>query len=118
QRPAAEDKTKVEAGEQVYANNCQVCHGDRLVSSGQFPNLRRLKADDQTRFAETVRNGRNQMPPWRGVRTEDEIDQLWACLQSLRRRGRAAPCLPASRSRRVDPSCRRSASDNARNSRE
>ena len=36
------DKAKIEAGESVYSTYCAPCHGDRLVSTGQFPNLRRL----------------------------------------------------------------------------
>jgi mono/diheme cytochrome c family protein len=39
--------------------------------------LRRLKADERPRFDNSVRNGKNQMPPWKGVLSDDEIDQLW-----------------------------------------
>jgi mono/diheme cytochrome c family protein len=71
------DKAKIEVGETVYNNYCAVCHGDNLVSSGQFPNLRRLTAGDRAKFDTTVRNGKNQMPPWKGVVSDDAIDQLW-----------------------------------------
>ena len=74
---SAQDKAKIEAGETVYNNNCAVCHGDGLVSTGQFPNLRRLTANDRARFDNSVRNGKNQMPPWKGVLTDAEIDQVW-----------------------------------------
>ncbi len=74
---SAQDKAKIEAGENVYNNNCQVCHGDRLVSSGQFFNLRRLTANDRARFDNSVRNGKNQMPPWKGALSDEEIDQVW-----------------------------------------
>jgi len=74
---SAQDRAKIEAGENVYNNNCQVCHGDRLVSTGQFFDLRRLTANDRARFDNSVRNGKNQMPPWKGVLTDEEIDQLW-----------------------------------------
>ena len=74
---SAQDKAKIEAGESVYNNYCQVCHGDRLVSSGQFFDLRRLTANDRARFDNSVRNGKNQMPPWKGVITDEEIDQVW-----------------------------------------
>jgi mono/diheme cytochrome c family protein len=79
---AAADKAKVEAGETVYNNYCAVCHGDRLVSTGQFPNLRRLTADDRGKFDTTVRNGRNQMPPWKDVLSDAEIAQLWAYIRA------------------------------------
>jgi mono/diheme cytochrome c family protein len=79
---SAQDKAKIEAGETVYNNNCAICHGDQLKSSGQFPNLRRLTANDRERFDTTVRNGRNQMPPWKGVVSDEEIDQLWAYIRA------------------------------------
>jgi mono/diheme cytochrome c family protein len=74
---SAPDKAKIEAGENVYNNYCQVCHGDRLVSSGQIFDLRRLTANDRARFDSSVRNGKNQMPPWKGALTDEEIDQVW-----------------------------------------
>ena len=72
-----QDKAKIEAGEHVYSDNCQVCHGDGLVSSGQFFDLRRLTANDRARFDNSVRNGKNLMPPWKGVLSDEEIDQVW-----------------------------------------
>ena len=72
-----QEKAKVEAGETVYNNYCQVCHGDRLVSTGQTFDLRRLTARDRARFDNSVRNGKNQMPPWNGVLSDEEIDQVW-----------------------------------------
>jgi mono/diheme cytochrome c family protein len=79
---AMPDKAKLEAGETVYNNYCAVCHGDRLVSTGQFPNLRRLTANDRAKFDTTVRDGRNQMPPWKDVLSDSEIDQLWAYIRA------------------------------------
>lgn len=74
---AAPDQDKIDAGETVYNTRCAVCHGDELVNSGQTFDLRRLKADERPRFDNSVRNGKNQMPPWKGVLSDDEIDQLW-----------------------------------------
>ena len=82
QEPATPDKAKIEAGDTVYNTYCAVCHGDNLVSSGQFPNLRRLTANDRGKFDTTVRNGRNQMPPWKDVLSDDKIDQLWAYIRA------------------------------------
>lgn len=79
---ATPNKAVIEAGESVYNNNCAVCHGDQLVSSGQFPNLRRLSANDRVRFDSTVRNGKNQMPPWKGVLSDEEIDQIWSYIRA------------------------------------
>ena len=74
---AAPDQDKIAAGENVYNTRCAVCHGDELVNTGQTFDLRRLKADERPRFDNSVRNGKNQMPPWKGVLSDDEIDQLW-----------------------------------------
>jgi mono/diheme cytochrome c family protein len=74
---AALEQAKVEAGEGVYRTYCSPCHGDNLVSSGQTFDLRRLTAADRTRFENSVLNGKNQMPPWKGALTNEEIDQIW-----------------------------------------
>jgi mono/diheme cytochrome c family protein len=74
---SAQDAAKIEAGENVYNTNCQICHGDQLVNTGQTFDLRRLKDSDRARFDNSVRNGKNQMPPWKGVLTDEEIDQVW-----------------------------------------
>jgi mono/diheme cytochrome c family protein len=74
---SAQDTVKIEAGENVFTTNCAVCHGDQLVSTGQTFDLRRLKDNERARFENSVRNGKNQMPPWKGKLTDEEIDQLW-----------------------------------------
>jgi len=73
----AQDAAKAEAGETVYRTYCSPCHGDNLMSSGQTFDLRRLTAADRPRFENSVLNGKNQMPPWRGALTDEEIDQVW-----------------------------------------
>ena len=77
------DRAKIEAGETVYSTYCAPCHGDQLVSTGQFPNLRRLTPADRAKFDSTVRDGRNQMPPWRGVVSDEQIAQIWAYIRSI-----------------------------------
>jgi mono/diheme cytochrome c family protein len=74
---SAQDAAKIEAGETVFNTNCAICHGDQLVSTGQTFDLRRLKDNERGRFDNSVRNGKNQMPPWNGKLTDEEIDQLW-----------------------------------------
>jgi mono/diheme cytochrome c family protein len=73
----AQDSKKIQAGESVYNNYCFTCHGEKLVSSGQTFDLRRLHTEDRARFENSVNNGKGQMPPWKGVLTNEEIDQLW-----------------------------------------
>jgi len=79
---AAQDQAAVEAGEAVYNNYCQTCHGDGLKSTGQVFDLRRLTAGDRARFDNSVRNGKNQMPPWKDMLSNEEIDQLWAYIRA------------------------------------
>jgi len=72
-----DDQAKIKAGEQVYNTYCETCHGPDLVNGGQTFDLRRLRADERPRFEHSVLNGKNQMPPWKGVLDEEQIDQLW-----------------------------------------
>ena len=74
---AALDTAKIAAGEAIYNTNCAVCHGDQLVNTGQTFDLRRLRPDERPRFEYSVRNGKNQMPPWKGVLSDEDIDRLW-----------------------------------------
>jgi len=79
---SAQDRAQIDAGEGVYNNYCQVCHGERLVSTGQTFDLHRLTENDRARFNNSVRNGKNQMPPWKGVLTDEEIDQVWQYIRA------------------------------------
>jgi mono/diheme cytochrome c family protein len=73
-----QDNAKIEAGANVYAARCATCHGDDLVNSGgQAFDLKKLRTDERARFENSVRHGKNQMPPWQGVLNDAEIDQLW-----------------------------------------
>jgi mono/diheme cytochrome c family protein len=81
QNPASE-QDKIAAGENVYNAKCSTCHGDQLVNTGQTFDLRRLTANDRTRFDYSVRNGKNQMPPWKGVLRDEEIDQVWSYIRA------------------------------------
>ena len=73
----APDQVKIDAGETVYNTRCAVCHGDDLVNTGQTFDLRKLKAEERPRFEHSVLNGKNQMPPWKGVLSDTDIDNLW-----------------------------------------
>ena len=73
----AQDRKKIEAGEEVYSTYCSPCHGDGLENTGQTFDLRRLTANDRARFQNSVLNGKNQMPPWKGALTDEQIDLLW-----------------------------------------
>jgi mono/diheme cytochrome c family protein len=77
QPSTAQDQAKIAAGAKTFSEYCSTCHGDDLINSGLTFDLRRLKAGERPRFENSVLNGKNQMPPWRGVLNEDQIDKLW-----------------------------------------
>lgn len=79
------DPVKAEEGERVYNNYCQTCHGDGLVNIGQTFDLRRLKPDERKRFENSVQNGKNQMPPWKGVVSEADMDVIWHYIMANRK---------------------------------
>jgi mono/diheme cytochrome c family protein len=79
---SAQDKAAIEAGEQVYEENCAECHGEKLRSSGAVPDLRNLPANARALFNEIVKNGRGQMPAWEGQLTDENFDQIWAYIRS------------------------------------
>ena len=78
----AQDQAQSAAGAEVYQTNCSVCHGERLVSPGGIPDLRKLRVEDRDRFETTVADGKGQMPAWTGVLSEEEIGQIWAYIRS------------------------------------
>jgi cytochrome c6 len=81
-RVRAEDAA-AEGGE-IYENYCATCHGEQLQnnSGGVTFDLRRLKSDEYPRFVNSVMNGKNKMPPWKGVLNETQINDLWAYIRA------------------------------------
>ncbi len=78
----ADDAAMIAAGESTFNNYCATCHGNNLESSGQTFDLRKLRAGERGRFQNSVTNGKNQMPPWKGVLSEDEIEGLWRYIRA------------------------------------
>ena len=79
---AALSQDAVEAGEQVYEQHCQPCHGEKLRSAGAIPDLRELGANERAKFDTMVMEGRGQMPAWQGIVGPEQLDQLWAYVRS------------------------------------
>ncbi|MFN0303540.1 MAG: c-type cytochrome [Burkholderiales bacterium] len=75
-------REKIGAGERGYNNYCFTCHGENLVSSGQTFDLRRLRADERPGFDNSVLNGKGQMPPRKGVLSDQDIDNVWADIRA------------------------------------
>ena len=82
---AQSDADRIAAGGQTYADYCSNCHGEELrnTSGGVTFDLRRLKPSEYPRFTNSVTNGKNQMPPWRGALSEAQIDAIWAYIRSI-----------------------------------
>jgi mono/diheme cytochrome c family protein len=78
----AQAQSAVDAGRELYAEHCALCHGERLITTGAAPDLKLLRADQRARFDETVRDGKGQMPAWGGMLSDQEIDQIWAYIRS------------------------------------
>jgi mono/diheme cytochrome c family protein len=70
-------------GEDIYSDYCWTCHGEKLRNPGGGTSfdLRRLKPEDYGRFVNSVLNGKNTMPPWRGVLDQAQIDAIWAYIR-------------------------------------
>lgn len=78
------DAALVNEGKAIYAQHCSHCHGFNMVSAGNVTfDLREFPRDDKDRFLESVVNGKNKrMPPWGDVLSLDEIEAIWAYMQT------------------------------------
>jgi mono/diheme cytochrome c family protein len=74
----------VAKGAAVYQDYCSTCHGEELrnTSGGVTFDLRRLRPQDHDRFVSSVLNGKAQMPPWRGVLDNQQIEAIWAYIRA------------------------------------
>ena len=68
-----------EAGKEVFAEQCSVCHGATGHGGNGGPDLTTLpKAKEQKGTEEQVTNGGGGMPPFKGVLSEEEIANVAA----------------------------------------
>ena len=81
---AETENPAAKAGASVYDDYCSTCHGEGLrnTSGGVTFDLRRLRPHDHDRFVNSVLNGKNQMPPWRGVLDMGQIESIWAYIRA------------------------------------
>lgn len=81
---AALDAGAAKEGSSLYENYCATCHGEQLhnTSGGVTFDLRRLRPDEHERFVHSVLDGKNQMPPWRGVLDDNQIEDIWAYIRA------------------------------------
>jgi cytochrome c6 len=74
--PAPFPPAQVKRGAEIFAMYCTACHGERMSNPELF-NLKEFPRDQRARFLNSVANGKNQMPAWRGQITPEEIEALW-----------------------------------------
>jgi mono/diheme cytochrome c family protein len=56
-----------------------------MVTAGTVaPDLRAFP-DDNARFTTTVKQGKNNMPPWKDILSDQEIIEVWAFVSSRRK---------------------------------
>jgi mono/diheme cytochrome c family protein len=81
---AAADGSPAEAGAAIYAQRCSGCHGQELhnTSGGWSFDLRRLRPDEHDRFVNSVTSGKDNMPSWYGILSDDEIEAIWAYIRA------------------------------------
>jgi len=85
QQAAVSDPALIGPGKTTYAQKCSHCHGPNMVTAGTVaPDLRGFP-DDNTRFTTTVKQGKNNMPPWKDILSDQEITEVWAFVSSRRK---------------------------------
>jgi mono/diheme cytochrome c family protein len=85
QQAAVSDQTLIAPGRTAYAQKCSHCHGPNMVTAGTVaPDLRAFP-DDNARFIATVKHGKNNMPPWKDILSDQEITEIWAFVSSRRK---------------------------------
>ena len=85
QQAAISDQALIGPGKTTYAQKCSHCHGPNMVTAGTVaPDLRGFP-DDNARFTTTVKQGKNNMPPWKDILSDQEITEVWAFVSSRRK---------------------------------
>lgn len=85
QQAAVGNEALVVSGKTAYAQKCGHCHGPNMVTAGTVaPDLRAFP-DDNARFVTTVKQGKNNMPPWKDILSDQEITEIWAFVSSRRK---------------------------------
>ncbi|HMM92167.1 cytochrome c [Bradyrhizobium sp.] len=85
QQAAVSDQAPAAPGRTTYAQKCSHCHGPNMVTAGTVaPDLRAFP-NDEPRFTTTVKQGRNNMPPWKDILSDQEITEIWAFVSSRRK---------------------------------
>ena len=73
-------------GQELFETNCAVCHGvdgnPILPNAPLFSKGERMEKSDEQLLV-SLSEGRNVMPPWKGILNQDEMKQLLTYGRSL-----------------------------------
>ena len=69
---------QIKRGAALYATNCESCHGVGMTGGEWAIDLRTFPRDNPSRFIHSVTNGKNAMPPWGDLLSQQDIAALWA----------------------------------------
>ena len=69
---------QIDRGADIYSTYCVPCHGPRMDYPGGSFDLRTFPPQQYTRFANSVSNGKNNMPPWGDLLQPADVEALWA----------------------------------------
>lgn len=79
----ADDAELAAKGKSLYATYCIICHGANMVNRGtRATDLRKFPLDRRDRFDVSVKEGRNDMPPWGDILDDEAMDALWAYVRT------------------------------------
>ena len=79
----ADEAERAAAGKSLYATYCIICHGANMVNRGtRATDLRKFPLDKRGRFDKSVKEGRNDMPPWGDILDDEAMDALWAYVRT------------------------------------
>ena len=76
--PDVPSPEQIKKGSATYSQNCSPCHGPRMLDPQGAFDLRAFPKDEKSRFLTSVSKGKNQMPPWGGLLSAEDIEALWA----------------------------------------
>ena len=69
---------QIKKGSEIFAQNCEPCHGPRMVDPQGAFDLRTFPVNEHSRFFNSVTKGKNNMPPWGDLFETADIEALWA----------------------------------------
>jgi mono/diheme cytochrome c family protein len=82
---AASAADSVAQGRDLYNTLCARCHGMNLTHpQPPAPDLHNYPKSRHADFVAMVENGKGEMPPWKGMLSPQQIDQIWSYVKSGR----------------------------------